>query len=125
MWATRRVVQVGVSELGLEMIKDKVEIGIPGIDEMLEGGLIPARPYIVSGTAGTGKTAIAMRFLMEGAMNGEQVLYVAIDEPPNEVKANMTSFGWDISKIFVFDGTPDVLSYDKTPSGIFRLRGGS
>ncbi|MBU1157819.1 MAG: hypothetical protein KKE24_00580 [Candidatus Thermoplasmatota archaeon] len=97
------------------MIKDKVEIGIPGIDEMLEGGLIPARPYIVSGTAGTGKTAIAMRFLMEGAMNGEQVLYVAIDEPPNEVKANMTSFGWDISKIFVFDGTPDVLSYDKTP----------
>ncbi len=97
------------------MIKDKVEIGIPGIDEMLEGGLIPARPYIVSGTAGTGKTAIAMRFLMEGAMNGEQVLYVAIDEPPNEVRANMTSFGWDISKIFVFDGTPDVLSYDKTP----------
>ncbi len=97
------------------MIKDKVEIGIPGIDEMLEGGLIPARPYIVSGTSGTGKTAIAMRFLMEGAMNGEQVLYVAIDEPPNEVRANMQSFGWDISKIFVFDGTPDVLSYDKTP----------
>jgi len=97
------------------MIKEKVKTGIPGIDNMLEGGLIPGRPYVVSGTSGTGKTAVAMRFLLEGASAGEQVLYVAMDEPPNEVKANMESFGWDISAVYVFDATPDILSYDKTP----------
>ena len=97
------------------MIREKVKTGIPGIDSMLEGGLIPGRPYVVSGTSGTGKTAVAMKFLLEGVAAGEQVLYVAIDEPPNEVKANMASFGWDISGVHVFDATSDILSYDKTP----------
>lgn len=97
------------------MIKEKVKTGIAGIDAMLEGGLIPGRPYVLSGTSGTGKTAVAMRFLLEGAAAGENVLYVAIDEPPNEVRANMRSFGWDISGVHVFDATSDILSYDKTP----------
>lgn len=97
------------------MIKEKVKTGIPGIDNMLEGGLIPGRPYIVSGTSGTGKTTTAIKFLLEGLAEGEQVLYVAIDEPPNEVKANMEAFGWDLSGVYVFDATPDILSYDKTP----------
>jgi KaiC/GvpD/RAD55 family RecA-like ATPase len=97
------------------MIKEKVRTGIAGIDAMLEGGLIPGRPYVVSGTSGTGKTAVAMRFLLEGVSAGERVLYIAIDEPPNEVKANMESFGWDVSGVYVFDATSDILSYDKTP----------
>lgn len=97
------------------MIREKVKTGIPGIDNMLEGGLIPGRPYVVSGASGTGKTSVAMRFLLEGAAAGEQVLYVAIDEPPNEVRANMRSFGWDVSSVHVFDATSDILSYDKTP----------
>jgi KaiC/GvpD/RAD55 family RecA-like ATPase len=97
------------------MIREKVKVGIPGIDSMLDGGLIPGRPYVVSGASGTGKTSVAVRFLLEGAAEGEHVLYVAIDEPPNEVKANMRSFGWDVSKVHVFDATSDILSYDKTP----------
>ena len=97
------------------MIREKVKIGIPGLDEMLDGGLIPGRPYLISGTPGTGKTMVAMRFLLEGALRGEDVLFVSLDEPPNELKANFKSLGWDISKIRVFDATPDVLSYDKTP----------
>lgn len=97
------------------MIRDKLKTGVPGLDQMLDGGLIPGRPYIVSGTSGTGKTTLAMRFLLEGAKNGEQVLYVALDEPPNEVKANMRSFGWDLTGLTVFDATLDIMSYDKTP----------
>ncbi|HEX9907388.1 MAG TPA: ATPase domain-containing protein [Thermoplasmata archaeon] len=97
------------------MIREKVKTGITGLDEMLDGGLIPGRLYLVSGTSGTGKTTLAMRFLMEGAQNGERVMYVAVDEPPNEVRENMRSYGWDISRVHVFDGTPDVMSYDKTP----------
>jgi KaiC/GvpD/RAD55 family RecA-like ATPase len=97
------------------MIKDKIKTGIPGLDEMLDGGLIPGRTYIVSGASGTGKTTLAMQFLIEGATHGERALYIALDEPPNEVKKNMMNLGWDISSIQVFDATPDVMSYDKTP----------
>jgi len=97
------------------MIKEKVKTGIPGLDQMLDGGLLQGRTYIVSGTSGSGKTTLAMQFLLEGARNGERVLYMAIDEPPNEVRSNMKSFDWDISRVQVFDATPDVMSYDKTP----------
>ncbi len=97
------------------MIKEKVKTGISGLDEMLEGGLIPGRAYVVSGTSGTGKTTLAMQFLLDGAKKGERVIYISIDEPPNEVYQNMRSFGWDIDRVQVFDATPDIMSYDKTP----------
>lgn len=98
-----------------QMIKDKVKTGVSGLDEMMEGGLIPGRAYVVSGTSGTGKTTLAMQFLLDGAKNGERVIYVALDEPPNEIKQNMRSYGWDIDRVQVFDATPDIMSYDKTP----------
>lgn len=97
------------------MIRDRARTGIEGLDEMLEGGLLTGRPYVVSGTTGTGKTTLAMHFLREGAANGERVLYVAVDEPPNEVRYNYSRFGWDLDGIGVLDGTPDILNYDKTP----------
>jgi KaiC/GvpD/RAD55 family RecA-like ATPase len=97
------------------MLKEKVKTGVPGLDEMLEGGLIAGRSYIVSGTSGTGKTTLAMQFLLEGTSKGERVVYVALDEPPNEVKSNMDALGRDIGKVQVFDATPDVMNYDKTP----------
>jgi circadian clock protein KaiC len=97
------------------MLKEKVKTGVPGLDEMLEGGLIAGRSYIVSGTSGTGKTTLTMQFLLEGTRKGERVVYVALDEPPNEVKSDMEALGWDIGKVQVFDATPDVMNYDKTP----------
>ncbi|HIH01556.1 TPA: hypothetical protein HA259_05730 [Thermoplasmata archaeon] len=97
------------------MIRDRAKTGVEGLDDMLEGGLLVGRPYVVSGTTGTGKTTLAMHFLREGAVNGERVLYVAVDEPPNEVRYNYLKFGWDLDGIGVLDGTPDILNYDKTP----------
>ena len=96
-------------------MKEKVKTGVPGLDEMLDGGLIAGRAYIVSGTSGTGKTTLSMQFLLEGTSKGERVIYVALDEPPNEVRSNMDALGWDIGRIQVFDATPDVMNYDKTP----------
>jgi KaiC/GvpD/RAD55 family RecA-like ATPase len=100
---------------GVKMAKEKVKTGVPGLDEMLDGGLIPSRTYVVSGASGTGKTTLALQFLMEGTRRGERVMYVALDEPPNEVKENVKSYGWDIGRVQVFDATPDILNYDKTP----------
>lgn len=97
------------------MIKEKVKTGVPGLDEMLDGGLIPARTYVVSGASGTGKTTLALQFLAEGTKRGERVMYVALDEPPNEVKENMGSYSLDIGRVQVFDATPDIMNYDKTP----------
>ena len=97
------------------MTKEKVKTGVEGLDEMLEGGLIPGRAYVVSGTSGSGKTTLGIQFLMEGASKGERVIYVCLDEPPNEIKRNMQSFGWDLGNVQVFDATPDVMNYDKTP----------
>lgn len=97
------------------MIRDRARTGIEGLDDMLEGGLLVGRPYVVSGTTGTGKTTLGMHFLREGAANGEKVLYVAVDEPPNEVRYNYLKFGWKLDGISVLDATPDILNYDKTP----------
>ncbi|UCE92523.1 MAG: recombinase, partial [Methanobacteriota archaeon] len=45
------------------MIRDRVGTGIEGLDEMLDGGLLTGRPYVVSGPSGTGKTTVCMHFL--------------------------------------------------------------
>jgi KaiC/GvpD/RAD55 family RecA-like ATPase len=95
---------------------NKIKTGVPGLDMMLHGGLIPNRPYIVAGVPGSGKTTLCMHFLLEGARNNESVLIVALDEPPNEIKENMQSFGWDVSGVRILDGTPDVKGYQKKSS---------
>ncbi len=84
----------------------RVSTGIPGLDRMLGGGLIPGRPYMVTGETGSGKTLLGLRFLIEGLQNGEEVLMVAVDEPPTEIIENVQSFGWDLSSIRTLDANP-------------------
>ena len=64
---------------------ERVKTGVEGIDVMLHGGLLPARPYVVSGPTGGGKTTFAAHFLAEGLRRGEPCLLVPHDEPPSEV----------------------------------------
>ncbi|HLY77516.1 MAG TPA: ATPase domain-containing protein [Thermoplasmata archaeon] len=84
----------------------RVSTGVPGLDRMLGGGLIPHRPYLVTGETGSGKTLLGLRFLVEGLRNGEDVLMVAVDEPPTEIMENVRSFGWDLSQIRTLDANP-------------------
>lgn len=94
---------------------EKLKTGILGLDEMLHGGLLPGRPYIVSGPTGSGKSTLCMQFLLEGAKNGEKVLYVTLEEPPNELKANMEAFGWDLAGIKILDAISDIRRMEPTP----------
>jgi circadian clock protein KaiC len=85
--------------------------GIRGLDSMIGGGLLPGRPYLISGPTGCGKTLLGLQFLMEGIRRGEPVLLVAVDEPPTEILDNVRSFKWDLSKIHTLDANPGLQAF--------------
>ncbi|HTT25934.1 MAG TPA: ATPase domain-containing protein [Thermoplasmata archaeon] len=84
----------------------RVSIGVPGLDRMLGGGLLQGRPYLVTGGTGSGKTLLGLSFLLEGLRKGEEVLLVAVDEPPSEILENVRSLGWDLSAVRTLDANP-------------------
>jgi KaiC/GvpD/RAD55 family RecA-like ATPase len=94
---------------------EKVRTGIEGLDRMLKGGLIPKRPYIVSGPPGSGKTTLCMQFLLEGIKAGERVLFVALEEPPNEIRYNMESYGWKVGDVEILDANSDIRRFEPKP----------
>jgi len=73
--------------------------GVDGLDLILQGGLVPARIYLVEGTPGAGKTTLALQFLQEGARLGERCLYITLSETANELKVSSRSHGWDLAGI--------------------------
>jgi KaiC/GvpD/RAD55 family RecA-like ATPase len=93
----------------------KIQTGISGLDKLLHGGFVPGRPYIVSGPPGAGKTILAMQFLREGLEGGERCLFVALEEPPNELKINMRPFRWNLDDLDVLDANSDIRRFEPTP----------
>jgi circadian clock protein KaiC len=85
----------------------KARTGVPGLDDILAGGLAQGRVFLLEGTPGTGKTTVALRFLMEGARAGERGLYVTLSETANELCGTAESHGWVLGdKIDVFEVVP-------------------
>ena len=70
--------------------------GVPGLDDVLGGGLTANRLYLLEGTPGTGKTTIAIQFLQDGAARGEPVLYITLSETQEELRGVARSHGWDL-----------------------------
>jgi KaiC/GvpD/RAD55 family RecA-like ATPase len=91
---------------------DRTSTGIKGLDEVLKGGLPKGRTILVAGSPGSGKTTFAVQFLVGGAKAGESGLYVSLDEKPERVKVDLSSFGWDLEsleqsgKLTLIDATP-------------------
>lgn len=83
------------------MVIDYVPVGVPGVDEILDGKGIPkGHTILVSGGPGSGKTTFATQFLYTGAtQHGESGVYVTLDEDPIEIKKNMSKFGWDLDRL--------------------------
>ncbi len=86
----------------------KVKTGISGLDQMLNGGLIAGRPYLVSGMPGAGKSIFGMQFLMQAAQEGKSGIYVTMEERKKGLKQNYQVFGWNIDKIHVIQATPEL-----------------
>ena len=77
--------------------------GIAGLDDVLNGGLIPSRLYLVEGTPGSGKTTLAFQFLMEGVRLGEPVLYIALSESAEEIRDVAASHGWSLDGVTIHE----------------------
>jgi KaiC/GvpD/RAD55 family RecA-like ATPase len=88
------------------LVDHRVPTGVPGLDRMLGGGLVAGRPYLITGGTGSGKTLLGLTFLLEGLNRGEEVLLVAVDEPPNEIIENVQSFGWDLNSVKTLEANP-------------------
>jgi circadian clock protein KaiC len=83
-----------------------ISTGVPGLDELLVGGLTPNRMYLVEGTPGTGKTTLALQFLLNGRDAGEKTVYVTLSETVRELEAIARSHGWSLEGVELFQLTP-------------------
>lgn len=88
------------------MAEQRTPTGVPGLDEILHGGLIPRRSYLLVGAAGAGKTVFSIQWLLEGRRHGERLLYITLTEPGSDIKRNMATFGWQLEGIDLLDLTP-------------------
>ena len=89
------------------MRKNKDKTGIPGLDEILDGGLSQGNVFLLEGAPGAGKTTVALQFLLEGAGKGERSLYITLSETENELRDCAASHGWTIpAEVEVFEVIP-------------------
>ena len=82
---------------------ERTKTGVGGLDDILAGGLIPNRLYLVNGDPGSGKTTLALHYLLEGARVGQKCLYITLSETKEELTAGAESHGWDLSPIEVVE----------------------
>jgi circadian clock protein KaiC len=87
-------------------LSDYASTGIEGLDDILNGGLPRNHLYLLEGDPGTGKTTMALQFLLAGVKAGEKALYVTLSESKRELEGVASSHGWDMSQVPIFEMTP-------------------
>jgi circadian clock protein KaiC len=80
--------------------------GIEGLDDVLQGGLARDRAFLLEGSPGTGKTTIALQFLLEGRREGERGLYITLSETADELRMSAKSHGWSLEGLEIFELLP-------------------
>ncbi|GGQ84734.1 ATPase domain-containing protein [Couchioplanes azureus] len=85
---------------------DRLLTGVGGLDEILHGGLLRQRAYLVRGGPGSGKTTVGLHFLRQGVEAGEPTLFINQGEPEEEVRANAAAIGLDLTGVSFLDLTP-------------------
>lgn len=83
--------------------RECISTGVPGLDEILCGGLTAHRVYLVEGQPGTGKTTLALQFLLEGVRSSESGLYITLSETAEELSGVAQSHGWQLDGVNLFE----------------------
>ena len=104
------------------MTTSKAATGIVGLDDILSGGFSRRHVFLLEGEPGTGKTTVALQFLMAGAAAGERCLYITLSETERELRDGARSHGWELDEhIAVFQLTPpeDLLNAEQHQSLLY------
>ena len=80
---------------------DKAKLGIEGLDDVLSGGLSRGNVFLLEGEPGSGKTTIALQFLLAGAAAGETCLYLTLSETEKELRTGAASHHWQLGEKIV------------------------
>lgn len=87
----------------LQQRDEVAKTGVPGLDEIMLGGLPAGCMYLLQGAPGCGKTTMAIQFLMEGVRAKETVLYITLSESRAELGKVARSHGWSLDGIHLFE----------------------
>lgn len=93
--------------------EERLSTGIKGLDEILYGGLIPGRAYLIRGKPGTGKTLIGIYFLLAGVTKGEKSLFVSFSETEEQLRKDAKTLGLDLDGILFLDLSPNSEFFSK------------
>jgi circadian clock protein KaiC len=85
---------------------ERLNTGIEGLDDILNDGLPKGHLYLIEGDPGTGKTTLALQFLLEGAKNGEKGMYVTLSESKRELEQVARSHGWTTDPLVIHELIP-------------------
>ncbi|MEZ5335537.1 MAG: ATPase domain-containing protein [Methanolobus sp.] len=85
-------------ENNIELEDTRVETGIPGLDNMFEGGLLKYNSLLVAGIPGTGKKIFGLQFILHGLENGEPGIVVTFEDTPHQMILDSNRMGWDLQK---------------------------
>ena len=88
----------------------RLATGVEGLDDILSGGLPAGQMYLLEGDPGTGKTTVAMQFILAGVRAGERCIYITLSEPRSELVSSLRSHGWDPAEIPIAEFVPDEAS---------------
>ncbi|QDV85949.1 ATPase domain-containing protein [Planctomycetes bacterium TBK1r] len=83
--------------------EQQISTGIDTLDDIMHGGLTADRLYLIEGYPGTGKTTLAIQFLLDGAAKGERGLYVSLSETRDELEGVAVSHGWSLEGIDIHE----------------------
>jgi circadian clock protein KaiC len=97
----------------------RLQSGIAGLDDILNGGFPQGHLYLIEGDPGTGKTTLSLQFLLEGIRNGETVLYVTLSESRIELEQVAKSHGWSTEGLAIFEMIPP--DDDLTPESQYTV----
>jgi circadian clock protein KaiC len=90
----------------------RISTGSHGLDDVLGGGLDPQRMYLYEGRPGSGKTTLALQFLLEGVRKSERVLYITLSETESELRLVAKRHGWSLGGVAVFELVPPETTLD-------------